>query len=157
MSPASIEMGNGASVSSPRTIPIMADPGHHETQEGSGIAVGHSQRSVASVTVDIDPDAVANALHNRDLNQLDRIDFHIGEHSLVAGRQYAVILANIHFEVLHKIPQSFYRLLEAGGLLLLSGILNKDVERLIPAFTQAGFTREQTRSMKEWTAIILRK
>lgn len=163
-------------------LEIVIDPqmafgtGHHETTRlmmqamsamplagktvldwgsGSGILAFYARlRGAAAVTgIDIDPDAVENARHNLQLNQLDGVQFAVGDFSLAEGSIYPVILANIHFEVLAAHALQLAHLLPADGTLLVSGILGEDVVRLSYLFQQAGLTREEVLRLKEWAAV----
>ena len=126
---------------------------------GSGIlAILARKQGAASVLgIDNDPDAIDNARHNALLNQVDQIDFQVGDIGLISGDTFPVILANIHFEVLKDLALQFYHALPAGGRLVVSGLLKPDVNRLSYVYKHAGLLMLDRLDLKEWSAIIWEK
>ncbi|RMF59592.1 MAG: 50S ribosomal protein L11 methyltransferase [Calditrichaeota bacterium] len=106
------------------------------------------------VGVDIDPDAIANALHNQELNQVSGIEFLVGDISTVQNRTFSVILANIHLEVLMDLALNFSSMLMQEGKLLVSGILKEDVNLLSYLYKHAGLVMEERLFLKEWAALL---
>ncbi|MCB0304191.1 MAG: 50S ribosomal protein L11 methyltransferase [Calditrichaeota bacterium] len=167
-------------------IELVIDPqmafgtGHHETTRlmiqvmqqirlageqvldlgtGSGILAILARKQGASsvLGIDNDPDAIDNARHNALLNQVDQIDFQVGDIGLIGGDTFPVILANIHFEVLKDLALQFYHALPAGGRLVVSGLLKPDVNRLSYVYKHAGLLMLDRLDLKEWSAIIWEK
>lgn len=126
---------------------------------GSGILALFARKAGAArvTAIDPDPDAIANALHNRKLNGIDQIDFQVGDITAVEGKTFPVILANIHFEPLFQIGLQLYHILEPGGRLVISGILTEDVSRLSYVYKQAGFLMEDLLKLNQWAAITWEK
>lgn len=126
---------------------------------GSGILAFWARKSgAAQVTaLDSDPDAVANARHNLELNDIDQVDILLGDQSLVLGKTFSVILANLHFQALHSLARDFYRLLQPRGILILSGILREDVSRLSARYKHTGFLAVDRLEMNEWAALLYEK
>ncbi len=108
--------------------------------------------------VDIDDWAEASCRENARMNGVaDRITALCGDVSLVAGRPYDFILANINRNILldafpHCLPG-----LTAGGDLLLSGFLEEDVPQLLAAAAPFGLHPLAVRAESEWRMIHLRK
>ncbi|RMH96325.1 MAG: 50S ribosomal protein L11 methyltransferase [Calditrichaeota bacterium] len=123
---------------------------------GSGILAILARKLGAGrvLAVDIDPEAIANARHNAALNQVEDIDFVVGDISVAEGRRFSIILANIEFGVLAGLALHFYQLLEPGGNLLLSGLLKEDVSRLSYIYKQAGLYVADKWVMNEWVAVV---
>ncbi len=126
---------------------------------GSGILAIFSRMLGAkkALGIDIDPDAIDNARHNTELNKVDNIDYAVGDISDVEGQTFSVILANIQYHVLSKIALQLYNALEVGGILVVSGLLIEDVNRLSFLYKQAGLVALDRLSEKEWSAIIWEK
>lgn len=126
---------------------------------GSGILTIFARKSGARqvIAIDNDPEAIANARHNAALNNSGEIDFRVGDISLTEGKNFPLILANIHFEVLANLPLHFYRALENGGKLLISGILQSDVARISYLYKQAAFLVLEQFDLNEWSALLWEK
>ena len=169
-----------------RGLEIIIDPqmafgtGHHETTRlmmqamqkstvknasvldlgtGSGILAILAEKMGASgvVGVDIDPEAIDNAQHNRALNRADKIEFLVGDISAVEDRLFSLVLANIHFDVLLNLALPIYHILQDEGRLILSGILQTDVNRLSYIYKHAGLVVEERFTLNEWAALVLEK
>lgn len=165
-------------------VEIIIDPqmafgtGHHETTRlmlqampqlelqgktvldlgtGSGILAIYAAKLGARqvIAIDNDPEAIANAEHNASLNNVDRIDFRLGDISLLEGRSFDAILANIQFNVLSELALPFSHHLAPGGKLLISGILKEEVARLSYLYKHAGFLEAERFFMNEWAAIYV--
>ena len=126
---------------------------------GSGILAIYAEKlGAARVTaIDIDAEAIANARHNAGLNKAANLNFHAGDISVIDGQTFPLILANIHFEVLAALPLHFYRALEDGGRLLISGLLQSDVPRISYLYKQAAFLMLERFDLDEWTALLWEK
>lgn len=111
--------------------------------------------------IDIDPDAVRIALENATLNSIHDIPFHscsIDE----LGRKlpYDVVVANIQTDVLQNFSEKILNLVQSKGILILSGILTKEVNELGRHYqnTIKVLGKEahiETKSLNEWSSIIL--
>ena len=91
--------------------------------------------------VDIDDWADANCRENIASNGVaDRIEPMLGDVRRIAGRHYGFILANINRNILTADMPAYAAALDAGGWLLMSGILEADVAPLSEAARAAGFS-----------------
>ena len=127
---------------------------------GSGILALFARKLGAShiTGIDIDPEAIANATHNLALNKIDHVDYFTGDISLVEGKAFPIILANIQFNVLSKIGGQLFNLLNAGGKLITSGLLTvEDTPRLTEIYQQAGLQLLDQITLNEWAAITWQK
>lgn len=94
--------------------------------------------------IDIDQWAYANSRENIAANGLeDRITPRQGDASLLAGRRYDFVLANINRNILLADMDAYTATLPAGGRLVMSGILEADtVYRRKSRDTGSRFRRE---------------
>ena len=91
--------------------------------------------------VDIDDWADANCRENIASNGVaDRIEPMLGDVRRIAGQHYGFILANMNRNILTADMPAYAAALDAGGWLLMSGILEADVAPLSEAARAAGFS-----------------
>jgi ribosomal protein L11 methyltransferase len=131
---------------------------------GSGILSIAAARLGAShvLALDIDPHAVQVARSNVHRNGLTRnIQIKIGSlpELLATGSETNppahLLLANILEPVLEKmINDGLEQAVEAGGHLILSGILDHQVEYLLNACEQSNLELIETRAEDDWRALI---
>ncbi len=126
---------------------------------GSGILAIAARKmgAHAVIGIDIDPDAIANAEHNLQLNRERGVEFIVGNISCVTGRVFPVILANIQFHILAPIADALYQTLAPAGRLVVSGILATDAEAFIQCYRRVGFRLLEQQEMGEWAAMIFTK
>jgi ribosomal protein L11 methyltransferase len=106
---------------------------------GSGILALAAARLGATrvVGVDIDPDALANARANRDLNALPGVAFVLGGVEAVGG-PFDLVLANLLANVIVDLMPEFVRVLAPAGRLVLSGLLAGQGDRIEAALAKFG-------------------
>jgi ribosomal protein L11 methyltransferase len=68
---------------------------------------------------------------------------------------WAVVLANIQAEVLVPLAASITARVAAGGLLILSGILENQADRVLDAYPT--LTLEERAQEGEWVALVMRR
>ncbi len=105
---------------------------------------------------DIDPVAVASSRHNAIKNGVaDRIA--VEESNLVDDTKMCadLILANITAEILVGLAPAAYAHLNAGGKVILSGILPDRMEKVKAAFARAGLAPIREERRGEWCALVL--
>jgi ribosomal protein L11 methyltransferase len=119
---------------------------------GSGIlAIAAAKMGAQSVTaVDIDDDAIRVANDNVLLNGLGEISVLRPEALDNAG--FDIILANILLEPLCGLSQRFAELLSPGGHIVLSGVLEDQVEQLIASYAGA-FAMDARVQIDEWALV----
>jgi ribosomal protein L11 methyltransferase len=128
---------------------------------GSGIlAIGAALRGAERVhAVEIDRLAIDNALENARLNEVSARIRYETELSSLAGEEpaegYSVVFANILKPVLLEFSQSLCARVRSGGVMILSGLIEADVEpvravysALLPARTWRVLARN------EWRALV---
>lgn len=131
---------------------------------GSGILSIAALKLGASraLAVDIDPQAIRstreNAAANEVLANLETGQGSIGE--ILAGsfslRQAPLVLANILAPVIVRLFDAGLKdLVAPGGTLILSGILDKQVEEVVAAAGRKGAHLVATRQITDWVALAL--
>ena len=125
---------------------------------GSGIlAIIAAKLGAAGVFgFDIEPEAIQNARHNAQLNEVSEIQFEIGDFSVIPSEVYQLILANINRNVLTEILPKLLSHLSANGYLILSGILNEDKADIQDQLPPDVYVIEEV-SKEEWAGIVLKK
>ena len=133
---------------------------------GSGIlSVAAARLGAASVgAVDTDPASVASTRENCELNQVaSQVEIEQGSlHTILAGRfgspQAPLVVANILSSVILGLFESgLADAVEPGGILLLSGILEDQVEEILQTGGENGLAHLETRRIEDWAAIALEK
>lgn len=107
---------------------------------------------------DIDPVAVDSALHNAKLNGVEEkvVVAHsnlLDENKIVGD----VIVANITAEVLCLLSPSIPAYLEAGGTLILSGIIHDRLDMVKEAYAAQGLKTVKHIRKGEWNALVLKR
>jgi len=105
--------------------------------------------------IDIDPWSVENCRENVKLNNCNNITTYQGDSSAVPDRKFDYILANINRNVLIDYMSFFRQHLREKGILLLSGIITDDDERILIEAKRAGFRLKDRYREDEWLAMNL--
>jgi len=119
---------------------------------GTGILAILAQKLGAGMTdaVDIEPPATENTLVNMAVNQVADIAVYTGDLSAVPRRKYQVILANINRNVILASLGALYERTEAGGDLLVSGILRQDQTLVEAEAILQGWKKVGQREREGW-------
>ena len=130
---------------------------------GTGILALASARIWPEATVvagDIDPMAVAAARANARCNRITlsaiRADG-LRNRALLAYAPYGIVLANILYRPLLRLAPALVRVLEPGGHLVLSGILDWQSKPLRLRLRAAGLRTEAVLSREGWSTLVLRR
>jgi ribosomal protein L11 methyltransferase len=83
------------------------------------------------MAVDNDRWAYENALENVSRNDCGQVDVKEGDASLLQGRKFDIILANINRNVLIEDIPAYAEALNKGGILLLSGFYHDDLQQIV--------------------------
>ena len=162
-------------------IDIIIDPalsfgsGHHETTNaclesisayvqkedevidvgtGSGILAIAASKLGASVDIcDTDDVCIKDSQSNFSLNNTQFRDAWVGS-ALKANKQYDVVIANIVADVLVMIANDLKKCLKQEGTLIISGILDKHLNRVINKFKDLEVV--QTIQKNEWATVVLK-
>ena len=120
--------------------------------------------AVQALGVDIDAEAIRNARENADANGIgDELALGLGSVQEVRQGQFAwqragLVLANILAPVIVRLLEAgLADLVEPGGAILLSGILEEQAQGVIEAAEAQGLRLEQSRRLGDWAALDMRK
>lgn len=122
---------------------------------GSGIlSIALIQLGAAHVTaVDIDPVVVDNAQHNLRENlghDVARTVLRTGSIEVVAGETFDVIVANLESHLVRPLLAGVVQALTRDGVVLLSGYVESERERVLQWLGEAGLTVDETWSLNNW-------
>ncbi len=106
---------------------------------------------------DIDAVAVDSAKHNAQLNSVTQsvkvARANLLDDSNVKGD---IVLANITADILENLAPSIPKNLKAGGTLILSGIINAKLERVIEVYSAQGLSLVEKVKKGEWNALAFK-
>jgi len=110
------------------------------------------------VAVDIDLKAVEIAEKNAAINRVEeRIEI-LNQDVLTFQGRFNLIIANLTASTLIPLRSHLFGMLEPGGYLVLSGIIEKDAPMVEETFLrQEGVSSHQVLTEKEWVCFVLRK
>jgi ribosomal protein L11 methyltransferase len=103
--------------------------------------------------IDIDPWCYENSIENAQRNQCQYISVYEGDASLLKGKEYDVIIANINRNILLKDMKTYTQCLLPKGTLLLSGFYQEDIDLIDPAVTQYGLKFDKKIVRNNWVAL----
>lgn len=101
---------------------------------------------------DNDEWAYNNALENVENNNFTDIEVLLGDSSLLAGRKYDIILANINRNILLNDIPVYRESLNAGGKLFMSGFYCEDLPLIEAKANETGLSMMSNRIENNWTA-----
>lgn len=103
--------------------------------------------------IDIDNWCYINSLENVDRNSCRNITVKEGEASLLSGRKYDVIIANINRNILLNDMNTYINCLNPQGILLLSGFYKEDIPIIDKEVSDYGLTLDHTIDRNNWVAL----
>ncbi len=134
---------------------------------GSGVLAFVAAKLGATnvLATDIDPLAVRVARENAELNQIDPtvLAIELGSVPAAMTGRFGVIVANILAEVLVGLFDGKYQNtplaepLQAGGAMILSGILAEKATMVIDAAARYGLTLVDQKQEGDWVALVVRQ
>ncbi|WP_435255388.1 50S ribosomal protein L11 methyltransferase [Tenacibaculum sp. A30] len=107
--------------------------------------------------IDIDPWCYENSLENVERNNCKHISVYEGEASLLEGRNYDVIIANINRNILLNDMKTYTDCLNEEGVLLLSGFYSEDIPVIDNEVSKYGLTLKNTIKRNNWVALQYQK
>lgn len=123
---------------------------------GSGIlAIGAALLGAQVDAVEIDELAIDNARENARLNGVESMIRY--SKNLPPARAYPIVIANILKPVLMEFAPALCARLSAGGLLVLSGLVDADVEPIVARFESLlppGFAAPRVGVNGEWRSVV---
>lgn len=125
---------------------------------GSGIlGIGCARLGMSGLGLDIDPEAVRNARENRELNAISEEQFWLAAGTLDCLRpstRFDLILANILAGPLMAMAPSLAARRAPGSTLVLSGILQDQMERVIRSYQNQGLAPPRVLIRDEWCTLL---
>ncbi|WP_273566172.1 50S ribosomal protein L11 methyltransferase [Maribacter halichondriae] len=122
---------------------------------GTGVlAILAAMRGAKPVdAIDIDHWCYLNAKENVGRNHYAHINVLEGDSTMLEGRKYDIILANINRNILlHDIP-TYANCLTKNGVLFLSGFYEKDIELISQKCLEVGLRFEKKLEKNNWVAV----
>jgi ribosomal protein L11 methyltransferase len=108
----------------------------------------------SAVGIDLDRLAVWVARVNARLNQLSKqTSFAAGSLELVTER-FDMVVANILLEPILAMLEPLHSAINAGGVVVLSGILSAEIPQLRAGLSTHGWRITHQASQEEWTAVV---
>lgn len=107
--------------------------------------------------IDIDEWAYTNSLENVEMNAAGPVEVLQGDATLLAGRHFSTILANINRNVLLADIEVYARCMSAGGTLFLSGFYLHDLPDIQTCAEAHGFSFTRSLEKQDWSAALFRK
>ncbi len=111
-----------------------------------------------AVAIDNDAEAVKAAKANSDRNKLSGRMEISGTSLKDIGSTFQVVTANIVHDVLLELSEDLARVTQAGGSLILSGLLDGDQsDSMVRCFAQKGFVLAGRKTAENWSSLLLAK
>jgi ribosomal protein L11 methyltransferase len=103
--------------------------------------------------IDIDSWCYENSLENIERNNCHHIAVYEGDASLLKGKKYDVIIANINRNILLSDMKTYTDCLNEKGLLLLSGFYKEDFQIINKQVVKYGLTLDSKLERNNWLAL----
>lgn len=111
-----------------------------------------------ALAIDNNPWAFDNAGDNVKLNNCEgKITVEIGESDLIEGKTFDYILANINRNVILSDLPHYAKALASDGVLLVSGIMNHNVEPVKQKASEVGLILETLEEKDNWNLFVFKK
>ncbi len=127
---------------------------------GTGILsiIAEKKGAAKIVAIDIDEWSYRNTHENISLNNCSHIQVMLGDVHTLSGSKFDLIIANINLNILKMNLHPFYHMLNTDGILLMSGILESDIQHLHQETTFfSNITFEVHRTLNNWSMIRYKK
>lgn len=102
--------------------------------------------------IDIDEWSVENSIENAARNQVE-MTVKLGDAEILGDRNFDVIMANIQRNILMDDIPKYIKVLNFGGELLLSGLMEHDFEDIKKKCEENGLTFVSKKQRNEWIAL----
>ena len=103
--------------------------------------------------IDIDNWCYLNSIENAERNNCKHISVYEGDASLLVGKKYDVIIANINRNILLNDMQQYVNCLNENGTLFLSGFYTEDIPVISESCTSKGLTYVKQFERNNWVAL----
>jgi len=135
--------------------------GKHILDMGTGtgiLAILAEKLGAASIFApDIDEWSYQNAQENLKLNECENVTIAHGDDTLLVGKTFDLIIANINKNILIKHFSAYSKSLKTNGLMLVSGFFETDKNDVIEEAKKNGFVFEWYSTKDEWALVQFRK
>ncbi len=102
--------------------------------------------------IDIDEWCFENSMENIQRNNCENISVYLGDASLLKGRKYDVVIANINRNILLNDMQIYSESLNDGGELYLSGFYTEDLPIITKTCNNLGLEFVENKEKNNWVA-----
>ncbi len=102
--------------------------------------------------IDIDEWCYENSVENTQRNNCETITVELGDASLLPGRKYDSIIANINRNILLNDMETYQKSLNKGGTLYLSGFYNEDLPIITDCCNNLGMEFVENKEKNRWVA-----
>ena len=103
--------------------------------------------------IDIDNWCYLNSIENAERNNCKHISVYEGDASLLVGKKYDIIIANINRNILLNDMQQYVDSLNENGILFLSGFYTEDIPVISESCTSKGLTYVKQFERNNWVAL----
>ena len=103
--------------------------------------------------IDIDNWCYLNSLENVERNNCKNISVYEGEASLLEGKDYDVIIANINRNILLNDMEAYMKCLNEKGIILFSGFYREDISIIDAEVSKYGLTLDKTIERNNWVSL----
>ena len=107
--------------------------------------------------IDIDNWCYLNSLENVERNNCDHISVYEGDATLLNGKSYDLIIANINRNILLNDIKVYDSVLKPSGILLLSGFYKDDIPIIENECSKYGLTLTDSLEKNQWVALKFEK
>ncbi len=105
------------------------------------------------VAIDIEPWSVENTIENLERNSCFNTKSQCGNIELIDGMEFDIVLANINKNVLKAHMPSYSTHLKQGGILIISGFFETDVEELMDVASKESLKFVKKYTKETWAAV----
>jgi ribosomal protein L11 methyltransferase len=107
--------------------------------------------------IDIDNWCYLNSIENAERNNCNHISVYEGDASLLVGKKYDIIIANINRNILLNDMQQYVDCLNENGILFLSGFYTEDIPVITESCTSKGLSYVKQFERNNWLALKFEK
>ncbi|CCO24306.1 50S ribosomal protein L11 methyltransferase [Maridesulfovibrio hydrothermalis] len=134
------------------------NPGMEFFDLGTGsaiLAIALAKLGIKGVGVDIDPQSIVCARENIENNNIQGITLSVGSADCIdASLKYDLVVANILSGPLIELCPAVTARLKKNSILILSGILNEQAEKVAAAYIEAGLPAPEIFIQGEWAGLL---
>ncbi|MFY8186468.1 MAG: 50S ribosomal protein L11 methyltransferase [Flavobacterium sp.] len=103
--------------------------------------------------IDIDNWCYQNSIENAQRNHCENIQVYEGDASLLTGKKYDVIIANINRNILLNDMATYQACLSENGMLFLSGFYTEDIPALVDCCAAFGLELVHSLERNNWSSL----